>query len=300
MLAGCQHVSTRGLQEVADALLGVPISLGGLSALQREMAEALQAPCEELAKEAKEAPVKYVDETGWKRGQRKRWLWVAVTAMAVLLLVEPDRSRNSPHDLLGGQPIGIIVSGRYSVHGGIALSRRQACWAHLERDFKAMQEARGVAGRIGTHLSIQLELLFRYWREVKAGKRKRAWLIEQVEELIRPEVQLLLQQGTECGHAPTESKCCGILEVEEGLWTFVYTEGVEPTNNAAERALRPAVVRRKKSFGSNSEAGETWLGRFLSVTQTLEMRGLAILDYLTDALKAFRAGLDVPLIPLPA
>lgn len=297
LLAACQHVSVRGLQEATQTLLGVDVSTGTLVRLQTQMSQAIEAPTATLAAEVKQAPVKHLDETGWSNAGSRRWLWVAVTSTAVYFLIHLGRGRDALRQLLDGEPLGVIVSDRWSAYSGVPLGRRQVCWAHLKRDFKAISEAPGKAGLIGQELLTQVTLLFQFWRMFRAGKRQRRWLQRQVEELIRSEVQRLLEAGKECGHAPTESKCAGIEGVEEAMWTFAYEEGVEPTNNAAERALRPAVVRRKKSFGSASEAGEVWLGRLLSVTQTLKKRGLAVLEYLTDALGTFRAGLVAPPFP---
>lgn len=298
-LAGCQHVSTRGLEEVAQVLLGVPISLGSVVALQGQMSRALEAPCERLAEEVKQAPVKYVDETGWKQAGQRRWLWVAVTAAAVYFLVHRRRSKEALHALLGSEPLGVVVSDRWSAYQGIDLSRRQVCWAHLRRDFQAMAEAGGKAGRVGEHLLMLTGVLFDLWQKVRDGTRTRRWLRKQVEEVVRPDVADLLRQGSACRHAPSAGQCAKIREVEGALWTFAREESVEPTNNEAERALRPAVLKRKKSFGSHSEGGGLWLGRLLSVTQTLRRRGRAVLDYLTDALRAWRHGLPVPALPGP-
>lgn len=299
-LAGCQHVSTRGLEEVAEVLLGVPISPGSIVHLQAQMSQALEAPAERLAEEVKQAPVKYVDETGWKQAGQRRWLWVAVTATAVYFLVHLRRSREALHALLGGAPQGVIVSDRWSAYQGIDLSRRQICWAHLKRDFQAMAEAGGKAGKVGENLLMLAGVLFDLWQKVRDGTRSRRWLWRQMAEIVRPDVVEWLREGSACSHAPSAGTCAKVLEVEEGLWTFARVEGVGPTNNEAERALRPAVLKRKKSFGSASEGGGVWLGRLLSVTQTLRRRGRAVLDYLTDALRAWRHDLPVPAIPVPA
>jgi transposase len=202
-LAGCQHVSTRGLEEVAFVLLGVPISLGSVIALQAQMSQALEAPAERLAEEVKHAPVKYVDETGWKQAGQKRWLWVAVTATAVYFLVHIRRSREALHALLGGPPLGVIVSDRWSAYQGIDLSRRQICWAHLKRDFQAMAEAGGKAGRVGEGLLMLAGALFDFWQKVRDGTRQRRWLLRQVEELVRPDVVDWLRRGAACSHAVT-------------------------------------------------------------------------------------------------
>lgn len=296
-LAGCQHVGLRGLEEVAETLLGVPVSLGGLAGLQREMAQALAAPAEALAKEVADAPAKNVDETGWKNAGKRRWLWVAATSTASFFLVHPRRSREALHALLGGEPRGIVGSDRWSAYSGIPPRRRQLCWAHLVRDFKSMEEAGGKAGRAGKNLGMLAQEMFWWRRQASEQGRSRAWLRKRVETLIRPQSLLWLRLGARSGHGPTEAACANILGLEEALWAFARKAGVEPTNNEAERSLRPAVIRRKKSFGSASAGGETWLGCLLSVAQTLRKRGLAVLDYLAGALSAFRHGLTVPLIP---
>lgn len=69
----------------------------------------------------------------------------------------------------------------------------------------------------------------------------------------------------------------------EALWTFVSTEGVEPTTNPAERALRPAVIWRRVSFGTQSERGSRFVERILTVCATLKQQNRNVLDYLTAA-----------------
>ena len=111
---------------------------------------------------------------------------------------------------------------------------------------------------------------------------------------LRPEVQGLLQRGAACACAETAGTCAKILEEEAALWTFARVEGLEPTNNAAERALRPAVLRRKRSFGNHSEAGGLYVSRLLSVVQTRKRQGLSVLEYLQQALESYRHGLPIP------
>lgn len=300
VLSACQHVSVRGLEEVANTLLGVPISLGGVAGLQAEMAAALGAPAAALAEEVKAAPVKHADETGWSNAGKRRWMWVALSATAVTFLLHGRRNREALHALLLGEPSGVVVSDRWSAYLGVPPGRRQLCWAHLKRDFQGMAEAAGEAGRAGRNLVMLTGRLFRLLARVRDGTRTREWLRDLVERTLRPLARRWLGAGAACGHAATEGKCASILGLEEAMWTFLRVGGVEPTNNAAERALRPAVVRRKKSFGSASAGGETWLTRMLGVTQTLRMRGLAVLDYLAEALRSFRSGSPVALVPKSA
>jgi transposase len=297
-LSGCQHVSARGLEELADVLLGVPLSLGAVMALQEQMSQALAAPHEQLGQQVRLAAAKNVDETSWKLNGVKHWLWVAVAASAVYLLVHRHRSAAALKVLLGEKVPGIITSDRWSAYHAVPIERRQVCWAHLKRDFQAMVDVGGQAAKLGEKLLAQTAALFQAWYRVRDGTRTRRWLRKLVEGQIRAQVKTLLRQGSRCSHAPSAGTCTAILDVEEGLWTFAYHEGVEPTNNEAERALRTAVIKRKKSFGSASVAGCEYVARLYSVVQTLRRRGAAVLDYLSQALDAHRHGLPAP--PLPS
>lgn len=296
-LSGCQHVSTRGLEEVAEVVLGVPVSLGTVASLQEQMSQALAQPHEQIGEEVRAAAAKNVDETGWKQNGQKRWLWVAVTVTAVFFLVQLRRSREALKTLLGPDVAGIITSDRWSAYSCVPGQRRQICWAHLKRDFQSMVDAGGQTAKVGEGLLELTAELFEAWYRVRDGTRTRQWLREQIEGRIRPRMQALLKQGSGCERAPKAGMCAALLELEESLWTFAWQEGVEPTNNAAERALRPAVLKRKKSFGNHSAAGCVFTARLLSVTQTLRKRGASVLEYLTQALDAHRHGLPAPTLP---
>jgi transposase len=134
--------------------------------------------------------------------------------------------------------------------------------------------------------------------KARDGTRTRRWLRRQVDGWLRAEVPSLLEQGAACDCVKTAAVCAEILKLEPALWTFAQHEGVEPTTNAAERALRPAVLKRKRSFGCQSEAGCRLVERLLSVTRTLRLRQRCVLDYLVGALVAHRHGLPAPELPV--
>jgi transposase len=296
-LQGSHHVSHRGLEEVCEVVLGVPLSLGSVTALQEQLGAALLPAHEEIAQAVRPAPVKNVDETGWKQAGKKRWLWAAVTSTAALFVIHLRRGAEGLKALLGEAIQGLICSDRWSAYHLIPLERRQLCWAHLRRDFQAMIDRGGEAAEVGEQLSAHADMMFGLWHKVRDGKRRRRWLLGHVEDWLRAEVRSLLEQGAACSCAKTAGVCKEILKLEEALWTFARQEGVEPTNNAAERALRPAVIKRKRSFGCHSEAGCRFVERLLSVTQTLRLRGRPVLDYLVEALVAHRHGLSAPALP---
>jgi len=293
-LQGSHHVSHRGLEEIAEVVFGVPLSLGSVTALQEQMSEALAPAHEEIAQEVRPAPVKNVDETGWKQAGKKRWLWTAVTNTAALFVIHLRRGAEGLKALLGETIAGLVCSDRWSAYHLIPVERRQLCWAHLRRDFQAMVDRGGEAGAVGAELLAHADMMFGLWHKVRDGKRRRRWLLGHVEDWLRAEVRSLLEQGAACSCAKTAGVCKEILKLEEAMWTFARQEGLEPTNNAAERALRPAVIKRKRSFGCHSEAGCRFVERLLSVTQTLRMLRRPVLDYLVEALVAHRHGLLAP------
>jgi transposase len=293
-LAGCQHVSKRGLQEVIQTLFDVPIGLGTIAALEQKTSQALAKPYQDIQKAVQEADAKYTDETGWKKAGQRCWLGVAVTTVAIFLAVKRQRSAKALRELLGEHPKGVIISDRYSAYHFLPVEQRQLCWAHLKRDFQAMAERTGEAKAVGEGLLEVVKTMFWCWRAVREGKKTREWFGKQVEKRFRPEVEVWLLRGLESGSGKTEETCVNILEKDEAMWTFARTEGVEPTNNAAERALRTAVIWRKKSLGSQSEAGCEFVGRLLSVVQTVKLRGGQVMDYLTEAIRAHRQGLPAP------
>jgi transposase len=219
---------------------------------------------------------------------------VAVTATAAYFLLHARRGAAALAELLGERIEGVVVSDRWSAYSIVELTRRQLCWAHLVRDFRAMLDRGGAATAIGEELLELSGLLFDMWYKVRDGTRTRRWLGRQVEGWLRNDVVVALERGAACSCVKTAGVCVEILKVESALWAFASVEGVEPTNNAAERALRPAVLWRKGSLGSQSEGGCRFVERLLSVSVTLRKRGGRVLDYLTEALNAHRHGLPIP------
>ena len=181
------------------------------------------------------------------------------------------------------------------------------CWAHLKRDFTQIAERRGIAGELGQALLAQQWLLFEQWYRVRDGTLSQTDFAKAVQP-IRDSFHQLLAEGAGYNIAPKEKTplaktvrtCQQLLKVEPALWTFVTTEGVEPTNNAAERALRPAVLWRKNSFGSQSAEGSLFVSRMLSVVTSLRTQNRPVLEYLVQACRAARQGQSASsLLPAP-
>lgn len=238
----------------------------------------------------------HVDETSWRENKKRSWLWTAVTTLVSVFLIRPCRSAAVAAALLG-QATGSVHSDRYSAYQRIPLERRQVCWAHLRRDFQAMIDRGNQGTDTGQRLLILADDLFFWWHTLIDGYRDRP-TFETRADRMRRRVQAALRAGTQCGCARTAATCAQILKVEAAWWTFVGVEGVEPTNNAAERALRHAVQWRKTSYGTDSPAGSRFVEALLTVAASCRQQGRNLLEYLTACCQAGNDGTQPPsLIP---
>jgi transposase len=292
-LTGRHHLSQRGLEELAEDVFGVPLSLGTVGHLGEQMSVALASAHAEAVQAVRGAAFKNVDETSWKRAGKRCWLWAAATATVAAFVIHARRSAAGLTALLGEVIVGIVGSDRWSAYHKLAVDRWQICWAHLKRDFQAMVDRDNSGSAIGEDLLLLTDVLFGWWHRVRDGTLSRR-TFRRYTTSLREDVLAVLEQGRACGCAKTAATCRELLAVEEALWTFVRMEGVEPTNNHIERMLRLAVLWRKKSFGSQSEAGCRFVERLLTVVQTRRLQGRPVLDYLYEALVAHRAGLPAP------
>lgn len=299
LLAGEYHLSTRQIQRLLHEVFHLDMGVGTVSQVQEPVSAALAAVVTEAQGAVRQARVVNVDETGHRQGIRRQWLWVAVSAMQSVFRIDPHRNQAAAQALLGTDFTGIVGSDRYSAYGWMAPTHRQLCWAHLLRDFQRMAERSGPAGDIGAELLAYGRALFALWHRWHDGLLARAQF-EQFMGLLRQIVKLTLTAGAHCSHRATEHTCQNLLELEEALWTFVNTPGVDPTNNAAERALRGYVIRRKLSFGSQSTRGNQFIERLSTVVATCRQHDRAVLTYLHNVIAAFFFGRPAPpLVPVP-
>lgn len=297
-LAGAYRLSKRQIQQMAGDLFGLSISTGMISKLERQSAQALEAPYNELAAAVHTAEVIGADETGWREDRHKAWLWVAVTALFTVFTIARNRSAKVARAVLGTQDGSIVVTDRCSSYDWIDGASRQACWSHLRRDFQAMIDRGGAAEPIGTKLSRLSNRLFRWWHRLEAEEVDRGRFRTAMARLRR-EVRTALEDGVRCECARTRGTCAEMLRVEESLWTFARVEGVPPTNNAAERAERHAVIWRRISGGTDSAAGSRFVERMLTVVATCRQQGRSVLEYLTSCFEAARSDQPIPSL-LPA
>ena len=298
LYTGAYRLSKRTTQQVMDEVFGVPTSVGTISQLERATTAAVAAPVEEAHRYVHEQAVAHLDETSWRQGGKRAWLWVAVTSWVTVLVVRMSRGGHVARKLLGETFSGILVTDRYSGYNWYPVRWRQLCWAHLLRDFEAMRGRGGRSEEIGDALLAQAHQMFAWWHRVREGTLKRSSFRSYMSPL-RQEVERLLEAGSRCGVPKTEGTCRDILKRREALWTFVQVAGVEPTNNAAERSIRPGVLWRKGSFGTQSAAGSRFVESMLTVVATLKQQQRSVLEYLTAACEAALRGEAAPSL-LPA
>jgi len=299
-LSGLCHGSKRTIEEIFETLLGVRISLGSISNAEAEVAAALDQPYAQVEEAVRQAAVKNADETGWARAGRLCWMWMAVAAGAALFKICAGRGRAALASLLGQSIRGTVGSDRWTAYGIIDLLARQVCWAHLKRDFQKWLDWGRETTEIGQAGRKAVERLFALWRDFRAGALDRPGLQAALEP-VSQDLQAALEAGLSCPNPKAARFCRNLLDVYPALWTFARVEGIEPTNNLAERTLRLAVIWRKISFGNHSEDGCRFVERILTAAQTLRLQKRHALNYLRDALVAHRAHQPIPrLVPTGA
>jgi transposase len=296
LLSGAYRVGKRGVARLCRDLFGVPISPAAVCDLQRKTAAALEPVIRETHTHVAGKPAN-VDETGWPEGKKRGWLWVAVTASVTVFLVRLSRARAVLADLIPGS-LGVLTTDRYPVYDHLPLDQRQVCWAHLRRDFQAMIDRRNDGSVTGEDLLVYADVLLGRWKRVRDGTMTRRGFRQSYLGWVRVEVRALLTRGAGCGCATTAGVCRELLAIEPALYTFALVEGVEPTNNAAERALRHAVCWRKMSSGTDSAGGSRFVERVLTVVATCQQQKRDVLAFLTEAIQAKRRGAQSPsLVP---
>lgn len=296
-LSGRMGMSQRDITETLAAVFHTDIGLGSVPALETVVSAALAQPVAEAQRYVQRQAAANVDETGWREQAHRAWLWVAATPLVAVFLVLTTRGAKGTHQLLGDAFRGIVGSDRWSAYNWLDPQRRQLCWAHLTRDFQKLVERGGASQRLGEALLAQVEQLFRLWPRVRDGTLNRQDLQTQVEP-IRTQVHALLSEGADLVQEKTRHTCVNLLKLEPALWAFVHCEGVEPTNNHAERCLRRAVLWRRRSFGTQSATGSRFVERVLTTVTTLRQQKRDVLDYLTAACTAAIRG-DKPPSLLP-
>jgi transposase len=292
LLMAYYRQSKRRTAEFLGALLGQPCCPSLTVKIQNQVTMALRPSYEALAAQLPAQEQLSIDETGTKEENGKAWLWTFVARMFTVFAVRATREATALTVFLGEQFRGVVNCDRAKMYWHLGCL--QWCWAHLKRDFQAMIDSGDSrAKHLGCRLRRATCELFEHWADYRAGKISRAALLRRMGP-VRRKVECLLLRGTQSGNPDVRGTCRELYEHRQWLWMFLRHEGVEPTNNAGERALRHAVIWRKLSFGTQSAAGSRFVETLLTVIETCRQQRRNSFAFVTSAVEAHLAHQSAP------
>lgn len=295
-LASVHRGTRRGMAEIMSTIFKLDLSLGAICQILERVSRACESETEHIKGTMAAAAALNIDETGWKSSGSSRWLWVFVSSVAVFFRVAASRASLVLHSVLGESFGGVITSDDHSAYNKYHKSGvRQLCWAHLIRKLKGIKDGRASpdAYLFAKHMLKEIGTLFSYWHAFKdtACTREELW---QATALIRGRMKCSCLRYQNSTDQAVKTRAARFLKNWDILFTFLRVEGIEPTNNAAERAIRPAVQWRKISFGNQSPEGERFTERILTVTRTCQMQRRNPFQFLSQLMTAFFAQKPLP------
>jgi transposase len=279
----------RVVETLLGQVLGIEISLGSTQKCWEEASQAVAAPCQELEEQLKHEPVLNIDETGWRSNGDKRFLWAFVAARYVVYTVAATRGSEVLVRLLGAVFQGVLCSDRFSAYLKYHSGKAQFCWAHLKRNLLGIVDftKNSAVERFCRDALAEHARLFRLWHKFRSGQIDRDQLLLRSIR-IQKRIFALAERHLDTPHREVRNLATALFEHNQRLFTFLEQEGVEPTNNSAERALRTAVQWRKICFGNRSAQGELATARLLTVAETCDLQRINILAYLSAAIASHR------------
>ncbi len=292
------RVSRRDVQTILADVFDLPVSLGALSDHEARISKALEPSYNEAVTYARAQRAKHLDGSNWHVGGQLRGLWAIATAMVSVFFIVPDGKTETVAALVG-RVRGFLITDRGSQFSFWAMEKRQICWAHLIRKWVAYSEKTDPRAKaLGEHLLLFTQLMFKHWHDFRERRVTRAQLVQSMV-MIEIAILGLLENGAALGVRGVSGSCKDVLAHREALFTFVHVAGIEPTNNNAERALRPFVIWRKTSYGSQSERGCRFSERLMTAAQTLRKQERSLFRFLVQVCSGPRRGHATPSL-LPA
>lgn len=292
LLMGCFKQSKRRVALFLEQVLNQPCSPSWVVKLQNQATAALTPAYEELAARLPTEAVLGIDESPTKEARLKSWLWTFVAGSYTFFALRTTRAATVLQDLLTDAFDGVVNCDRAKMYWNIG--RPQWCWAHLKRDFQALiDHPDHKVKRLGRDLMHPTRELFGHWSRCRDGTITRRRMLRLMQP-IRQEIDGLLLRGMFSGNSKLSGMCEPLYHHRDWLWTFLEVDGVEPTNNVSERALRPAVIWRKLSFGTQSAAGSRFVETILTVIETCHRQSRNSFQYLTAAMQAHFANQPAP------
>jgi transposase len=284
LLMACFRQSKRRTSLFVTSILNIPCCPSLTVKHQTIATQSLQPTYEELVAALPYQPRLNGDESPTKEGPVKSWLWTFVASTFTVFALRGSRAATAISELLGETFAGVMGCDRAKMYW--RCGRLQWCWAHLKRDFQALiDDSDHQVKRLGHDLMRPTKELFRHWSRCRDGTITRRGF-ERLMTPIRHEIDSLLLRGVFSANPRLIGMCRELYDHRDWLWTFLDVEGVEPTNNAAERSLRHAVIWRKLSFGTQSPAGSRFVETLLTTIETCRQQDRNVFAFLTQAVAA--------------
>lgn len=283
MLSGKFRLTRRELPKILEDLFGVMLSVGTVQRICEDVSEGLAEPADKIAAIVAKAPIANADETSWRTRGGRSWMWVATSKTATSFRIHKKRGAEGLANLLPADFDGLLGVDRWKPYERF---RRTLCHAHLLRNWREIRERmHPEAKRLGKWAESETERLLKFHAMYRAGEISRDGLKTRMR-MLKARYWRLLGQALECGDKKTMSLANELDRQWHELWAYLGTEGAEPTNNVAERQLRPVVLWRKGSFGSWSDAGERFVERSMTIVATAKQIGADVFGYLHHACEA--------------
>ena len=297
LLTGRYRLSKENAANLMGDFFGVSMSAGQVCSVEAEAGRVLQPVADEILAAARQS-ASNIDETSMGKG---RWLWVMVTAVGTSFQIVTGRNREELLRLIGPDYVRVITSDRHSLYSRVPAELHQLCWAHLRRDFQAMIDRENAGSETGRELLALSDEMFGLWKRVRDGTLSRKAFESRVTVTgdLRIRLRAALDRGTGGGCAKTRRTCLRLIKDEAKLWRFAFVKGVEPTNNAAERAIRHGVIWRRQNHGPKSEAGARYLANIWSLVETCRQQGRQVWDFLAQCWEAACSGRPMPSLIAP-
>ena len=283
-MKGSLHASYTGLAEFCREVLDIDVSRAHVCNTIARVSDALAGPYEELAEHVPTEPVLNIDESGWKDKGLKYWIWVFSTSLISFFHIARSRGSRVLEEVLGKTYGGTIVSDFFSAYVKYSNRLQQFCLAHLVRDIKFLTTLPDEADkRFGKRLLIEFKRLFHFWHLRQKIPKAR---FDRIMLRIRDRV-LRLAEVRACGErSKSRTLARRFVKHGEAIFRFLFDPAVPPTNNAAERSIRAAVIDRRITQGSRSLMGRQWNARIWTVLDTCRKQGRSAWQFLQNALSA--------------
>lgn len=289
------HLSKTKIVKLLELQYGLKVCQSTISNTEARISSALEKSYNELEFQLQKQEAIYADETRHRENNKPHWLWVGTNKALTVFKFNQSRGKKAARLLLGENFAGTLISDRYSAYNIIDMEQRQLCWAHITRDFRRISQRSGVPGTIGEELLAYQSKVFKLWHQYKASIINFITFTKAIE-LVQKNVARCLQKAVNYSHKQTANTCKNLLKSFDALWTFTYTDEIEPTNNHAERQIRPYVIYRKLSFGTQSARGTKFLERIMSVVSTCKQQLLNPIEFIKATIVNHNKNIEPPLL----